>query len=84
MRRLHATRANRVEAGTAPMGATVWDPRGEGQATLAKTYSIFTDGACRGNPGPGGWGVLVRNGKDERRMCAVSYTHLTLPTKRIV
>ena len=21
---------------------------------------IFTDGACRGNPGPGGWGVLLR------------------------
>ncbi len=26
---------------------------------------IFTDGACRGNPGPGGWGVLLRaNGKE--------------------
>jgi ribonuclease HI len=22
---------------------------------------IFTDGACRGNPGPGGWGVLIRH-----------------------
>lgn len=27
---------------------------------------IFTDGACRGNPGPGGWGVLLRyNGNDK-------------------
>jgi len=22
---------------------------------------IFTDGACRGNPGPGGWGVLLQS-----------------------
>ena len=27
---------------------------------------IYTDGACRGNPGPGGWGVLLRcNGKEK-------------------
>ena len=25
-----------------------------------KTVEVFTDGACRGNPGPGGWGVLLR------------------------
>ena len=25
-----------------------------------KKVEIFTDGACRGNPGPGGWGVLMR------------------------
>ena len=25
-----------------------------------KTIEIFTDGACRGNPGDGGWGVLIR------------------------
>ena len=24
---------------------------------------MFTDGACRGNPGPGGWGVLLRYGE---------------------
>lgn len=29
---------------------------------------IFTDGACRGNPGPGGWGVLLRSGKTEREL----------------
>jgi len=30
---------------------------------------IFTDGACRGNPGPGGWGVLLRAGKHEKELC---------------
>jgi len=27
---------------------------------------VFTDGACRGNPGPGGWGALIRSGETER------------------
>lgn len=27
---------------------------------MTKPVEIFTDGACRGNPGPGGWGVLLR------------------------
>ena len=27
---------------------------------------IYTDGACRGNPGPGGWAVLLRKGEHER------------------
>ncbi|MBD58847.1 MAG: ribonuclease HI [Citromicrobium sp.] len=29
---------------------------------------IFTDGACKGNPGPGGWGVLLRKGTTEREL----------------
>jgi ribonuclease HI len=29
---------------------------------------IFTDGACRGNPGPGGWGAILRFGKHEREL----------------
>jgi ribonuclease HI len=29
---------------------------------------IFTDGACRGNPGPGGWGVVLRAGAYEKEM----------------
>ena len=33
-----------------------------------KTVEIFTDGACRGNPGAGGWGVLLRYGDREREL----------------
>jgi len=29
---------------------------------------IFTDGACRGNPGPGGWAALLRTGGKEREL----------------
>lgn len=29
---------------------------------------MFTDGACRGNPGPGGWGVLMRMGDKQREL----------------
>ncbi len=29
---------------------------------------IYTDGACKGNPGPGGWGVLMRSGAHEREL----------------
>jgi len=29
---------------------------------------IFTDGACSGNPGPGGWGALLRAGSHEREI----------------
>ncbi len=31
-------------------------------------YEIFTDGACSGNPGPGGWGALILNGADEKEL----------------
>jgi ribonuclease HI len=30
---------------------------------------IYTDGACRGNPGPGGWGALLISGGREREIC---------------
>ena len=29
---------------------------------------IFTDGACSGNPGPGGWGAILRAGEHEKEM----------------
>ena len=32
------------------------------------TVEIFTDGACRGNPGPGGWAALLRTGDREREV----------------
>lgn len=30
---------------------------------------IFTDGACKGNPGPGGWGAWLRCGVHEKELC---------------
>lgn len=33
-----------------------------------KKIEIFTDGACRGNPGPGGWGVLIRYNSHEKKL----------------
>ncbi len=33
-----------------------------------KQVEIFTDGACRGNPGPGGWGALLRYQGKERKL----------------
>ena len=29
---------------------------------------IYTDGACKGNPGPGGWGVLLRSGTTQKEL----------------
>lgn len=36
--------------------------------TELKQVEIFTDGACKGNPGPGGWGVILRMGRHEKEM----------------
>ena len=33
-----------------------------------KKVDIFTDGACKGNPGPGGWGALLRMGRHEKEL----------------
>lgn len=33
-----------------------------------KHVDIFTDGACSGNPGPGGWGAILRYGKIDREL----------------
>ena len=30
--------------------------------------TIYTDGACKGNPGPGGWGALMRSGENVREI----------------
>jgi ribonuclease HI len=34
-----------------------------------KQVELFTDGACRGNPGPGGWGVLMNFGNASKELC---------------
>ncbi len=36
---------------------------------MSKIVEMYTDGACSGNPGPGGWGVLMRYGAHEKEMC---------------
>jgi ribonuclease HI len=33
-----------------------------------RAVEIYADGACKGNPGPGGWGVLLRTGGAEREL----------------
>ena len=33
-----------------------------------KHVEIFTDGACKGNPGPGGWGAVMRMGEHEKEL----------------
>ena len=33
-----------------------------------KAVTIFTDGACKGNPGPGGWGAILRMGEHEKEL----------------
>jgi ribonuclease HI len=33
-----------------------------------KRVEVFTDGACKGNPGPGGWGALLRMGSHEKEL----------------
>ena len=42
-------------------GVEVGDsPEGQGEV------SVYCDGACRGNPGPGGWGAILRQGRREK------------------
>jgi ribonuclease HI len=40
------------------------EPRG----AAGETVEIYTDGACRGNPGPGGWGALLILGEREKTL----------------
>ena len=35
---------------------------------MIKIVEIYTDGACRGNPGPGGWGVVLISGRRRKTM----------------
>ncbi|WP_448189102.1 ribonuclease HI [Azospirillum sp. sgz301742] len=39
------------------------------EASGAKVVDIFTDGACSGNPGPGGWGAILRYDGVEKELC---------------
>ncbi|MGA0532626.1 ribonuclease HI [Hansschlegelia sp. KR7-227] len=40
----------------------------EGAPTTPDAVEIFTDGACSGNPGPGGWGAILRFGAVEKEL----------------
>ncbi len=42
------------------------------QDDQTKVVEIFTDGACSGNPGPGGWGVILRFGEHEKELSGFS------------
>jgi ribonuclease HI len=42
---------------------------GAGVADSERVVDIFTDGACVPNPGPGGWGALLRYGAHEKELC---------------
>jgi ribonuclease HI len=41
---------------------------GSNGGAAGPVVEIFTDGACKGNPGPGGWGVILRYGSREKEM----------------
>ena len=45
-------------------------PPGEGHRRFMKTVTIYTDGACSGNPGPGGWGAILQYGESARSSLA--------------
>ena len=38
------------------------------EPVLSESVLAYTDGACKGNPGPGGWGVLLRWGEVEKEL----------------
>lgn len=47
------------------------DRKGQGieRDAVAHAVQIWTDGACKGNPGPGGWGALLKHGRHEKELC---------------
>jgi ribonuclease HI len=40
-----------------------------GNSSADSVVEIYTDGACSGNPGPGGWGALLKYGSHAREIC---------------
>jgi ribonuclease HI len=42
---------------------------GGDRLSVAARVEIYTDGACKGNPGPGGWGALLVAGGREKELC---------------
>ena len=50
---------------------------------MNQTYRVFTDGSAIGNPGPGGWGVVVMNGTRRREMSG-GYPRTTVSEMELV
>ena len=55
---------------TAQPGTPPVEPAANRTAAVTRTATIeiWTDGSCRGNPGPGGWGALLRSGRHRREL----------------
>jgi len=45
-----------------------WKPRKRRKRHAMKTVTIYTDGACSGNPGPGGWGAILMYGPHKKEL----------------
>jgi len=61
-------------SGCAPASFHAYELRGCGgerskKEVILDHVEIHTDGACKGNPGPGGWGVLMKSGRHVRELC---------------
>ena len=65
-RQRDAAGACALEAEAQACGGGVGGIVGPGGREVSDAVEIFTDGACRGNPGPGGWGAVLRYGEHER------------------
>jgi len=67
-----AVAAGSCDGGGAPCaqaGVETGAETGAGAAAGTAVVEAFTDGACSGNPGPGGWGVLLRWRGTEKELC---------------
>src|SRR5208282_2497223 len=71
--RLAEARSERAGAAERPAGlfqAPALSPVGgfRERVRFVTSIDIFTDGACSGNPGPGGWGAILRTGEHEKEL----------------
>ncbi len=60
--------AERYAPSSAPCGGTFPPEGGRSGRRTMKTVTIYTDGACSGNPGPGGWGAILQYGAHEKEL----------------
>lgn len=63
-----ASALNTVNFGYEESGATEEVVPATPVVATKPSVKIFTDGACKGNPGPGGWGVILRMGSHEKEI----------------